>query len=93
MRNEPIAIPADPDDPEDFAVSEAGLAKALIARRLRRLRAHLGLSQSGFARAYGIPLATLRQYEIPRHLPPPAVQAYLKVIEADPEAAARAVAA
>ena len=57
------------------------------------LRGRLGLGQDAFARAYGIPLANIRQYEIGRHMPPPAVRAYLKVIEAEPEAAARAVAA
>ena len=30
-----IAIPADPDDPEDFDVSVAGLEQALEERRLR----------------------------------------------------------
>ncbi len=88
-----IAIPADPDDPEDFPVSVAGLERGLMGRRIRMLRHRLGLSQEGFAQRYGIPLANIRQYEIGRHMPPPAVRAYLKVIEAEPEAAARAVAA
>jgi putative transcriptional regulator len=88
-----IAIPADPDDPEDFHVSEAAVERGLVGRRIRRLRNKLGLSQEAFAAAYGIPLANIRQYEIGRHMPPPAVRAYLKVIEAEPEAVARAVAA
>ena len=87
-----IAIPADPDDPEDFDVSVAGLERAHMGRRIRRLRNRLGLSQEAFARTYGIPLANIRQYEIGRHMPPPAVRAYLKVIDAEPELAARAVA-
>ncbi len=86
-----IAIPADPDDPDDFAVSVAGLERGLMGRRIRQLRNRLGLSQEAFANAYGIPLANIRQYEIGRHMPPPAVRAYLKVIEAEPEVAARAV--
>lgn len=64
-----------------------------MGRRIRRLRNRLGLSQEAFARAYGIPLASIRQYEIGRHMPPPAVRAYLKVIDGEPEAAARAVSA
>ena len=88
-----IAIPADPDDPEDRDVSVAGLERGLMGRRIRMLRNKLGLSQEAFARTYGIPLANIRQYEIGRHMPSPAVRAYLKVIEAEPEAAARAVAA
>lgn len=88
-----IAIPADPDDPEDFPVSVAGLERGLMGRRIRRLRNRLGLSQEVFAQTYGIPLANIRQYEIGRHMPPPAVRAYLKVIEAEPDAVARALAA
>ena len=88
-----IAIPADPEDPEDFPVSVAGVERGLTGRRIRQLRGRLGLSQEAFANAYGIPLANIRQYEIGRHMPPPAVRAYLKVIEAEPEVTARAVAA
>jgi putative transcriptional regulator len=85
-----IAIPADPDDPEDFPVSVAGLERGLMGRRIRRLRNRLGMSQEGFATTYGIPLANIRQYEIGRYMPPPAVRAYLKVIEAEPEVTAKA---
>lgn len=87
-----IAIPADPDDPEDRDVSVAGLERGLMGRRIRMLRNRLGMSQDDFARAYGIPLANIRQYEIGRHMPPPAVRAYLKVIAAEPERAAKAIA-
>jgi putative transcriptional regulator len=86
-----IAIPADPNDPEDRDVSVAGLERAHMGRRIRRLRNRLGLSQEAFARTYGIPLANIRQYEIGRHMPPPAVRAYLKVIGAEPEIVAKAV--
>ncbi len=87
-----IAIPADPNDPEDRDVSVAGLERAHMGRRIRRLRNRLGLSQEAFARTYGIPLANIRQYEIGRHMPPPAVRAYLRVIDAEPELVAKAVA-
>ncbi len=87
-----IAIPADPNDPEDRDVSVAGLKRAHMGRRFRILRHRLGMTQDQFARTYGIPLASLRQYEIARYLPPPATRAYLKVIEAEPDVAAKAVA-
>ena len=87
-----IAIPADPDYPEDFDVSVAGLERGLMGRRIRKVRHKLGLSQEAFAATYGIPLANIRQYEIGRHMPPPAVRAYLRVIDAEPERAARAIA-
>jgi putative transcriptional regulator len=80
-----IAIPADPNDPEDFDVSVAGLERAHMGRRFRILRHRLGVSQAEFAAIYGIPLANLRQYEMARHMPPPAVRSYLKVIEAEPD--------
>ena len=87
-----VAIPADPDDPEDFPVSVAGVERARMGRRIRALRARLGLSQEAFAAAYGIPLSSIRQYEIGRNMPPPAVRAYLRVIDAEPELVARAIA-
>ncbi|MEZ5736864.1 MAG: helix-turn-helix domain-containing protein [Novosphingobium sp.] len=87
-----IAIPADPDDPEDFDVSVAGLERANMGQRFRILRHRLGMSQTEFAKAFGIPVANLRQYEMARHMPPPAVRAYLKVIEAEPEVVRKAVA-
>ena len=88
-----IAIPADPNDPEDRDVSVAAEERGHMGQRIRILRHRLGLSQEGFARTYGIPLANIRQYEIGRHMPPPAVRAYLKVIGAAPELVAKAVAA
>jgi len=38
VKKEHIAVKADPGDPEDFDVSEAGLASALAERRARRGR-------------------------------------------------------
>jgi putative transcriptional regulator len=87
-----IAIPADPNDPEDRAVSVAAVERGLMGRRVRKLRVRLGMSQQQFAAAFGIPASAIRQYEIGRHMPPPAVRAYLKVIEAEPEVVRKAVA-
>jgi putative transcriptional regulator len=87
-----IAIPADPNDPEDFDVSVAGLKRGLIGREVRKLRNRLGMTQDEFAATYGIPAANIRQYEIGRHMPPPAVRAYLKAISASPEGVAAALA-
>ena len=87
-----IAIPADPNDPEDFDVSVAGLKRAHMGRRFRVLRHKLGVTQEQFAQTYGIPVTSLRQYEMARYMPPPAVRAYLKVIEAEPEVVKRVMA-
>lgn len=87
-----IAIPADPNDPEDFDVTVAAMERGLMGRKIRQLRNRLGMSQQDFADAFGIPATSIRQYEIGRYMPPPATRAYLKVIEAEPEVARRAVA-
>lgn len=88
-----MAIPADPNDPEDRDVTVGALKRAHMGRSIRVLRHRLGLSQSEFADRYGIPVANIRQYEIGRTMPPPAVRSYLKVIAANPEGAAAAIAA
>jgi putative transcriptional regulator len=85
------AIEADPRDPEDRAAGPDEIARGLMGRRIRKLRHRLGLSQAGFARRYGIPVANIRQYEIGRIMPPPAVRAYLSVIAQEPEMAAEAL--
>lgn len=87
-----IATPADPNDPEDRDVSVAALERGLMGRRVRKLRNRLGLSQEEFGRTFGIPAVSIRQYEIGRYMPPPAVRAYLKVIEAEPEVVKRVIA-
>ena len=86
-----VAIPADPNDPDDFDVSVAGLERAHMGRWIRRLRNRLGMSQDAFSAAYRIPLADLHDYEIGRAMPPEAVRAYLKVIGEEPEVTARAL--
>ncbi|MEO0501309.1 MAG: helix-turn-helix domain-containing protein [Pseudomonadota bacterium] len=88
-----IAVPADPADPEDRAISAAALERAEMGRNIRRLRIRLNLSQAAFAERYGIPVANIRQYEIGRTMPPPAVRSFLKVIAAEPERAAAALEA
>jgi putative transcriptional regulator len=67
------------------------LEKGLEGRRLRWLRQRLGLSQAEFAERYSHTVANIRQYEIGRTMPPPAVRAYLKVILEEPEITAAAL--
>lgn len=57
-----------------------------------RPRAERALSHTAIAERYGIPVATIRQYEIGRTLPQPTVSALLKVIAAEPERTAKVVA-
>ncbi len=87
-----IAFPANPNDPEDRDISVAALERGLIGRRVRQMRNRLGMSQEEFGTTFGIPASNIRQYEIGRYMPPPAVRAYLRVIEAEPEMCKRVMA-
>lgn len=51
--------------------------------RVKLLRTRLRLSQEQFAARYGIPLATLRDWEEGRAVPDQAVESYIAAIEAD----------
>lgn len=59
--------------------------------RVRLVRRRSGLSQEEFARRFGIPLPELQDWEEGRVEPDPALRAYLRVIEREPEAVARAL--
>jgi putative transcriptional regulator len=58
---------------------------------VRAIREHLGLSQSEFAEAYRIPLATLKGWEQGRRAPDATASAYLNVIARLPEEAKAAL--
>ena len=57
-----------------------------FARRVRVVRENLGLSQSEFARRFGLSLRSLQEWEQARRLPDVAVLTYLRVIERNPGA-------
>jgi DNA-binding transcriptional regulator YiaG len=57
-----------------------------FARRVREVRESLGLSQSEFARRFGLSLRSLQEWEQARRLPDMAVLTYLRVIERNPKA-------
>ena len=63
------------------------------AARVRHARRRSGLTQEQFAARYRIPLGTLRDWEQGRREPDAAALAYLRVIEREPEAVERALAA
>lgn len=71
----------------------AGIKVARIATGavdVRALRVSLGLSQEQFARRYNLDLDALQNWEQGRCSPGRAVSSYLRVIAADPKAAAQA---
>ena len=80
----PIVIPADPNDPEDFDVTEAALERGLKCRRIRMARHASGMTQAQFAAAFRIPIGTLRDWEQSRSTPPDFAMVYVALIERDP---------
>lgn len=92
MKNEPIALPADPADPNDFDVSVEAMDRAQRARLIRRTRNALHLTQAEFAIRFRVPIGTLRDWEQARATPPDFAIAYVRVIGLYPEIVATAVA-
>ena len=92
MKNEPITLPADPADPEDFDVTAEALERGQRARLIRQTRTELGLSQSAFATRFRVPVGTLRDWEQARVTPPDFAIAYIRVIRLHPDMVATAVA-
>ena len=84
------AARTDPDNPP-LTVDE--LKRIAVARRVKAIRTGLGLSQETFAGRYGIPVATLRQWEMARRLPDRASLSYLRVIASMPVQVAAALTA
>lgn len=78
-------------DPDGQPLSEADLKRLRRSPRVRILRMALGLTQEEFAVAYGIPLATLRDWEQGRRAPDQATRSFLAVIERIPGAVKRAL--
>lgn len=80
---------AEPD--VDVPLSDDEFERGRSALLARRARAATGLSQDAFAARYGIPAATLRDWEQGRRSPDAATQSYLRVIARMPEAVAAAL--
>lgn len=63
MKNDLIAIPADPADAEDFDITVEALDRGQRARLIRKTRTGLGLSQAEFASRFHVPIGMLRDWE------------------------------
>lgn len=92
MKREPIVLPSDPSDPEDFDANSAAMDRGQRARMIRRTRAGLGLSQAEFAQRFHVPVGTLRDWEQARTTAPDFAIAYVRVIGRHPDLVAKAVA-
>ena len=86
-------IAEDPDVAPDLSEMMASADfVALCPLDVVRIRSKTGLSQRAFAARFDLPLKGLRQWEELGFVPP-LVRTYLRVIEHEPEAVARALAA
>ncbi len=84
MKKQPVALSADPTDPEDFATTAEALE--------RGQRAHLIRQQSAFARRFRVPFGTPRDWEQARATAPDFAIAYVRVIARHPDMVAKAIA-
>ena len=73
--------------------SQLGPARVVIpGPDVRALRERLGLSQEAFAQRFQLSLRTVQDWEQQRRVPEGPARVLLRVIEREPEAAARALA-
>ena len=80
------------DDPDSQPLTPELRARLRRVPNPRQIRTRLGLTQEQFARRFEIALGTLRDWEQGVRIPDSTAKAYLRVIDADPEAAERALA-
>lgn len=92
MKNEHIILASDPDDNEDFDVTQEAMDRGQRARLIRKTRTGLGLSQAEFAARFHVPVGTLRDWEQARATAPDFAVAYVQVIGQHPDIVAQAVA-
>jgi putative transcriptional regulator len=72
-------------DPDAKPWTKEQLANARRVSRVKVLRQRLDMTQEQFAQTYGIPVATLRDWEQRRSVPDQTARTLLKAIEKDPE--------
>ncbi|MGP9822623.1 helix-turn-helix domain-containing protein [Salinarimonas sp. NSM] len=81
------------EDDENPPWTDEELARGVAGRRVRLARERDGLSQAEFARRYCLTRETVEALEDGALLPDPALDAYLRAIEADPDGVRRSLAA
>lgn len=78
-------------DPDAQPLTDEQLARMRRVPLAKHVRWKLGLSQEDFARRFGIPVGTLRDWEQHRTKPDQAAESYLKVILKNPKAVMKAL--
>lgn len=76
-------------DPDAQPLSPEQLAAMRRVSRVKVLRQRLGMTQEAFARAFHLPVTTLRDWEQHRSTPDAPARALLRAIERDPKAMKR----
>ena len=77
---------------EDGENPDAPLPPFRLVPNVRAIRTRLQMTQEAFAKAIGVPVATVRNWEQSRTNMDPAVRSLLRVVEREPDAALRALA-
>jgi len=77
---------------EDDEDPDAPLPPFRLVPNVRAIRTRLKMTQEVFAKAIGVPVATVRNWEQNRTSLDPAVRSLLTVVDREPEAALRALA-
>ncbi len=78
-------------DPDNPPRTPEQLAQGRRVALAKFVRFKLGLSQEEFAKRFGIPIGTLRDWEQHRTKPDQAAESFLKVIAKNPKAVAKAL--
>jgi len=86
-----ISVPNSKANDWDRPFTDDEFERGLGAALARRARQATGLTQTAFADRYGVPVASLRDWEQGRRTPDSASQSYLRVIVQMPDAVADAL--
>jgi putative transcriptional regulator len=78
-------------DPDAQPLTDAQLKRMKRTGQTKFIRGALGMTQEEFAESFGIPIATLRDWEQDRVEPDEAARSYLKVIARNPNAVRKAL--
>lgn len=78
-------------DPDARPSTDAQLKRMRRVPFAKHVRWTVGLSQEEFAKVFGIPIGTLRDWEQGRFEPDQAARSYLKVIARNPKAVRKAL--
>jgi putative transcriptional regulator len=85
-------IAAAKSDPDAQPMTPEQLAAMQRVSRVKVLRQRLGMTQETFAKAFHLPITTLRDWEQRRSVPDAPARALLLAIERDPETVMRLLA-